>query len=68
MHGVETVTTFTTFADLARDVTAIASSNDLQDSIEQHFFAALNRRQTPQAVRERVADALGITLVATSSP
>jgi hypothetical protein len=63
LWGVRVAVEFMTFDELARDVQAHAAPDAIREAVERYFLAALNRRQTPQRIRDTVATALGMQLV-----
>lgn len=62
--GVNVVIEFRTYKEFIGEVSDQLPQGALEASMDVHFFGALDRQQTPQAVRDKVANVLGISLQA----
>ena len=60
VEGITTLIEFTTYQELADDAAATNSSEEIAEALEQYFFGALDREQTPESVRQSVRTALGL--------
>jgi len=63
IEGVEAKITYIRLADFVSDVVDSEPSDAVSGALLMHFFEVLDRRQTPQAVRLAVAEAIGVDLI-----